>query len=106
MYTYGIAKIEINSCNKESYTYKVALVSSFIPANTQRLRNLKKSSVYCSAPTGIYICDTLPLDNLSDLHTYSTAVHNIVQVVAEPKGLELLDYLVFVVQLQPYFFLF
>ena len=36
MYTYGIAKIEINSCNKESYTYKAALVSSFILANTQR----------------------------------------------------------------------
>ena len=64
MYTYGIAKIEINSCNKESYTYKVALVSSFIQANTQRLGNPKISVVYCGAPTCIYICDTLPLDNL------------------------------------------
>ena len=64
MYTYGIAKIEINSCNKESYTYKVALVSSFILANTQRLGNLKISIVYHSAPTHIYICNTLPLDNL------------------------------------------
>ena len=64
MYTYGIAEIEINSCNKESYTYKVTLVSSFIPANTQRLGNPKMSIVYFSAPTHIYICDTLPLDNL------------------------------------------
>ena len=64
MYNYGIAKIEINSCNKESYIYKVALVSSFIPANTQRLGNLKTSVVYHGAPTHIYICDTLPLDNL------------------------------------------
>ena len=55
MYMYGIAKIEINSCNKESYTYMVTLVSSFIPANTQRLGNPKMSIVYHSAPTHIYI---------------------------------------------------
>ena len=64
MYTYGIAKIEINSCNKESYTYKVTLVSSFILANTQRLGNLKMSIMHHGAPTHIYICNTLPLDNL------------------------------------------
>ena len=64
MYTYGIVKIEIDSCNKESYTYKVALVSTFIPANIQRLGNPKMSIVYRSAPTRIYICNTLPLDNL------------------------------------------
>ena len=46
------------------------IVSFFILANTQRKGNPKMSIVYHGAPTYIYICDTLPLDNpKTHLHT-------------------------------------
>ena len=61
--TYGIIKIEIYSCNKELYTYKVAWFSLSYCLSVQRLENPKMSIVYHGAPTYIYICDTLPLDN-------------------------------------------
>ena len=64
MCIYGIVKIGTYSYNKELYTYKVHLVFFLIPPkHEQRLENPKTSIVYCSAPTHIYICNTLPLDN-------------------------------------------
>ena len=65
MYTYGIVKVETYSYNKRAISSKYSCIDSFfILANTQRLENPKMSIVYCSAPTHIYICNTLPLDNL------------------------------------------
>ena len=61
--TYGIVIIEIYSCNKELYTYKVAWFSLLYCLSMQRLENPKTNIVYCGAPTHTYICDTLPLDN-------------------------------------------
>ena len=55
MYTYGVVIIEIYSCNKELYTYKVAQPSSSYCLSVQRLENLKTSVVYRGAPTHIYI---------------------------------------------------
>ena len=55
MYTYGIVKVETYSYNKRVISSKYSRIdSSFIPANTQRLGNLKMSAVYCGAPTHIY----------------------------------------------------
>ena len=59
--TYGIVIIEIYSCNKELYTYKVARFSLSYCLSMQRLENPKTSVVYHGAP--IYICNTLPRDN-------------------------------------------
>ena len=52
MYTYGIVKVETYSYNKRVISSKYSHTDSFfIPANTQRLGNLKMSIVYCGAPT-------------------------------------------------------
>ena len=52
---YGIVIIEIYSCNKELYTFKVAWFSLLYHLSTQRLENPKTSIVYCSAPIYIYM---------------------------------------------------
>ena len=55
MYTYGIVKVETYSYNKRVISSKYSCIDSFfIPANTQRLGNLKTSIVYHGAPTHIY----------------------------------------------------
>ena len=49
--TYGIVIIEIYSCNKELYTYKVAWFSLTYHLSVQRLHNQKMSIVYWSTST-------------------------------------------------------
>ena len=75
MYTYGIVILEIKSCNKRVTSSKYShIVSSFIPANTQRKENPKMSVVYCSAPIYSHLQHLAPGQPLR--FTPSTAVHN------------------------------
>ena len=63
--TYGVVIIKVLSCNKRVISIKYSHIVFFlIPANTRRKGNPKTSIVYRGAPTHIYICHTLPLDNL------------------------------------------
>ena len=56
MYTYGIVKVETYSYNKRVISSKYSCIDSFfIPANTQRVGNLKLSVVYHGAPTFTFV---------------------------------------------------
>ena len=75
MYTHGIVILEIKSCNKKVTSSKYScIVTSFIPANTQRKENLKMSIVYHGAPIYSHLQHLAPGQPLR--FTPSTAVHN------------------------------
>ena len=74
---YGIVIIEIYSCNKEVYTYTVALYPSLYCLSVQRLGKLKTSIVYHGAYIYIYIyMQHLTPRQLEDSFTHSTAICN------------------------------
>ena len=66
---HDIVKIEIYSCNKELYAFKIAWFSLLYCLSVQRLENLKTSIVYHGAPIYTYACNMLPLDN-SKTHSH------------------------------------